>query len=228
MSILPDIVRFPAEADRVDFTMIGLHGRDANGSAFFPFVRQMGFLHTQWLLPSAPFPSGSAHGIRRWFSAGEEQDAGISASRTLLTGLIDSCRAEGTAAENMFLVGFSQGAVMAVDTALRYPVRLGGVVSLSGFVAQPHALAAERHAANARMPVFLAHGLRDTVLPIEVGRSNRDILASLGNPLDYREYDTAHRISSGEVRDIRAFLHRHMYGIEADDPRNRDAHVAPF
>ena len=44
----------------------------------------------------------------------------------------------------------------------------------------------------------------------------------------YREYDTQHRVSSGETRDIRAFLHRHMYGTFMDDPRSTDDHVVVF
>ena len=61
-----------------------------------------------------------------------------------------------------------------------------------------------------------------------MGRENNRVLTELGYDVDYNEYDTAHRVSSQETRDIRAFLHRHMYGIELDDPRKQDEHVVTF
>jgi phospholipase/carboxylesterase len=95
-------------------------------------------------------------------------------------------------------------------------------------VLRPEHLREERHAANDRIPIFLAHGVRDTILSIEVGRENNLALLDLGYDVEYHEYDTAHRVSSEETRDIRAFLHRHMYGIAMDDPRRQDEHVVAF
>jgi phospholipase/carboxylesterase len=223
-----DLATYPDQLARTEFVMIGVHGRDANKYAFFPFVRQMGFLHTLWLLPSAPYAAPHAPDVRRWFDPDERSEPQIRHSRALIEDVIAHARSLGVPAENVFLVGFSQGAVMAVDTALRYPHRLGGVVALSGFVASPALLEAERHPANRRIPIFLAHGTRDTVLPISIGRENHERLAAMGCAVEYHEYDAAHRISSAEVKDIRAFLHRHMYGFESDDPRKIDEHIVQF
>jgi phospholipase/carboxylesterase len=223
-----DIAKFPDELPGTEFVMIGLHGRNANKYAFFPFVRQMGFLNTQWLLPSAPFASPVAPDIRWWFEHEERNQEQIAHSRNLIDALVRSVLEQNVASENVFLVGFSQGAVMAVDTALRFPVRLGGVVALSGYIAYPETLTVERHPANQRLPIFLGHGLRDAVLSIDIGRRNNTELTGMGYSVDYHEYDTAHRISSDEVKNIRSFLHRHMYGYAEDDPRSRHEHVAPF
>jgi phospholipase/carboxylesterase len=223
-----DVAIFPEDRRRVEYAMIGLHGRNANKHAFFPFVRQMGFLHTRWFLPSAPFASENAPDIRRWFDKENDNSDEIALSRELIAELIDARRTEGIPAENIFLAGFSQGAVMAIDTALRYHARLGGVLSLSGYVAHPELLESDRHEANERIPIFMAHGIHDAILPIEAGRKSRDTLLSLGYKIDYREYEAAHRISSAEVRDIRAFLHRHMYGMEINDARLPDDRTAPF
>jgi phospholipase/carboxylesterase len=223
-----DVLFHPSTLDRADFVMIGLHGRDADSSAFFPFVRQMGFLHTRWVLPRAPFPSPAPAAAWRWFTNDAQSATQIAGSRERLTALLNRLLAGGASPENVFLVGFSQGAVMALDTALRFPIRLGGVVALSGYVAHPDLLARERHSANARLPIFIAHGVHDTVLTIDVGRRTADVLRSLGYAIDYHEYEAAHRIAIAEVRDIRAFLHRHMYGMAIDDIRADDDHVAPF
>ena len=223
-----DFITFPDELDRADYAMIGLHGRNANKYAFFPFVRQMGFLHTRWILPSATFAGEQGEDVRWWYDNDRRDPVEVQRSRAEINALIDGQLADGIPAENIFLVGFSQGAVMSVDTALRYPQRLGGIVSLSGYVVHPDFLAEERSEANLRIPIFLAHGTRDAILSIEVGRENQRVLTGMGYDVEYREYDTAHRVSSQETRDIRAFLHRHMYGISLDDPRRENEHVVTF
>ncbi len=223
-----DFLTFPEDLDRADYAMIGLHGRNANKYAFFPFVRQMGFLHTRWVLPSATFFDDAAPDVRWWYDNTTRDQAEVQESRDLISDLISEQLDDGIPPENIFLVGFSQGAVMSLDAALRYPVRLGGIVALSGYVLDPARLADEKHEANQRIPIFLAHGTRDQILGIEVGRENSRVLTDLGLAVEYHEYDTAHRISSEETRDIRAFLHRHMYGLMPDDPRKIDEHVVAF
>jgi phospholipase/carboxylesterase len=223
-----DYITFPEDLDRADHAMIGLHGRNANKYAFFPFVRQMGFLHTRWVLPSATFAAEPASDIRWWYDNDLLDPVEVQQSRQEINALIEMQLDDGIPPENIFLVGFSQGAVMSIDTALRYPQRLGGIVALSGYVLHPEHLRVERHEANLRIPIFLAHGTRDQILSIEVGRENQLALEDLGYTPDYHEYDTAHRISSQETRDIRAFLHRHMYGISLNDPRSRDEHIVAF
>jgi phospholipase/carboxylesterase len=223
-----DHIVVPDDLDNPDFTILGLHGRNASGSAFLPFVRQMQFERTRWILPSAPYAAPDDHDVRWWFEHEQQNTDEIASSRLGIGALIDAQIADGVPPENIFLIGFSQGAVMALDAALRYPRRLGGVAALSGYVAHPDLLSAERHPANMRVPIFLAHGIKDDVLTIDVGRRNSEVLSSLGCTVDYREYDTAHRISSQETKDIRAFLHRHMYGMEEGDPRIAEDGFSPF
>lgn len=223
-----DFLTFPDDLDRADYAMLGLHGRNANKHAFFPFVRQMGFLHTRWVLPSATYSEADAPDVHWWYDNEARDPVELQQSRDLISDLIAMQIDDGVTPENIFLVGFSQGAVMAIDTVLRYPVRLGGIVALSGYVVHPDRLEAERHEANLRIPIFLAHGTRDRILSIDVGRESNRILTGLDYDVEYHEYDTAHRVSSDETRDIRAFLHRHMYGLLPDDPRKQNEHVVAF
>ncbi len=223
-----DTVSWPDPLDRADFAMIGLHGRNANKYAFFPFVRQMGFLHTRWILPSATYAADASPGVRWWFDNERKDLVEIQHSRKLIERIIETQLNDGIAPENIFLVGFSQGAAMCAETVLRFTSRLGGIVLLSGYVLHPERLRVERHTANDRIPIYLAHGLHDHILPVAIGRENHLLLVDLGYNVEYHEYDTAHRVSSEETRDIRAFLHRHMYGMSMDDPRRQDEHVVVF
>lgn len=223
-----DFITFPDDLQNPEFVMLGLHGRNANKYAFFPFVRQMAFLHTKWILPSATFASKSSRDVRHWFDHRVRNPEEIAQSRSRIAALIDIEVRNGVKPENVFLVGFSQGSAMALNTALRYPARLGGVVALSGDLLHPDLLATERSDANRSIPVFWAQGTRDDIITLETGRADSARLRALGYNVDYREYDTTHRISSAEVKDIRAFLHRHMYGMTIEDSKRNTPSVSPF
>jgi phospholipase/carboxylesterase len=223
-----DYTIHPAGIQAPEFVMIGLHGRNANKYAFFPFVRQMAFLHTKWILPSATYASETSEDIRHWFDHLTHDSTEIALSRSLINDIIDAEIAKGILAENIFLIGFSQGAIMSVDTVLRYGQRLGGIVALSGYVANPELLLNERSNANHAIPIFWGHGTRDEIITVERGRKHAGILQEMGYDVDYHEYDSTHRIISQEVKDIRAFLHRHMYGMSIDEAKNHAQPIVPF
>ncbi|MEM9056669.1 MAG: carboxylesterase, partial [Pseudomonadota bacterium] len=102
--------------------------------------------------------------------------------------------------------GFSQGGAIATETGLRYPARLAGIMSLSAYMPLRQTLLAERHAANADTPVFIAHGKMDPVLPEALGVSARDALAAAGYKVEWRSYPMAHAVCPEEVADISAWL----------------------
>jgi phospholipase/carboxylesterase len=69
-------------------------------------------------------------------------------------------------------------------------------------------LAAERAPANLGVPIFMAHGLEDGVLPIAMGLESREKLKALGFGVEWHQYRMAHAVCQPEVADIREFLHR--------------------
>ena len=104
------------------------------------------------------------------------------------------------------LLGFSQGAGIALLAALQRPELVRGVLSLSGV---PPDRAGRGGAAGARvegLPVFAAHGLHDPLLPIAVGRHTRALLEDAGCDVTWREYPMAHQIVAEELADARAWL----------------------
>lgn len=128
---------------------------------------------------------------------------------------------EATAAYNLdvarvFLMGFSQGAIMSLFVALTQPQVVAGIVPMSGRLL-PEALAQKApDDALAALPVFAVHGTHDTVLPIGEGRTIRDELSRLPVALSYREYDMAHEVSAQSLADIASWLTARL-----DDTANR-------
>jgi phospholipase/carboxylesterase len=128
-------------------------------------------------------------------------------SRVLLVGFIaEALAAYGADPARVYLLGFSQGAIMSASVALTEPELIAGTVLMSGRISEeirPQIAAAERLAGK---PFLVVHGIADTVLPIQNGRASRAILATLPVALTYQEYAMAHEVSAQSLADVTAWL----------------------
>ena len=117
-------------------------------------------------------------------------------------------RERGVPAARIVLAGFSQGGAIALQTGLRHPERLAGIMALSTYVPIAATLEAERNAANRDVPIFMAHGTQDPVIPLAHARRSRELLERLGYPVEWHEYPMPHSVSPQEIDDIGAWLRR--------------------
>ena len=128
-------------------------------------------------------------------------------SRALLLGFIaEALAAYGGDPARVYLLGFSQGAIMSAGVALTEPELIAGTVLMSGRVPEqirPLIAPAERLAGK---PFLVVHGVADTVLPIANGRASRALLATLPIELAYKEYPMAHEVSAQSLGDVTAWL----------------------
>ena len=106
------------------------------------------------------------------------------------------------------LAGFSQGGAIVLQTALRYPQRLAGVLALSTYLPLSATLPAERSAANDGLPIFMAHGQYDDIIPLRRAEQSRQLLEQLGYPVEWRAYPMPHSVCPDEIEDISRFLAR--------------------
>jgi phospholipase/carboxylesterase len=152
--------------------------------------------------------------MRAWYDilgadlARREDERGVRASQALVEARIAREKARGTPARRIVLAGFSQGGAIALQTGLRHPERLAGIMALSTYVPIAGALEAEAHAANRDAPIFMAHGLHDPIVPIAAARRARDLLQSLGYVAEWHEYPMPHSVAPQELDDIGAWLRR--------------------
>jgi phospholipase/carboxylesterase len=123
-------------------------------------------------------------------------------------GLVERERGRGVPAHRIVLAGFSQGGAIALQAGLRYPQRLAGILALSTYLPLAATLAAERSAANRDLPLFMAHGTLDPMIPIVRARASRAALEALGYAVEWREYPMPHSVCAEEIGDIAAFLLR--------------------
>jgi phospholipase/carboxylesterase len=212
------IVVEPAGA--ADACVIWMHGLGADGNDFVPIVPELNLpaaARVRFVFPHAPhrpITINMGYVMRGWYdiydlaSLRREDASGIREAQAYVETLIGEQRGAGIAARRIVLAGFSQGAVMALHTGLRYAETLGGIVALSGYLPLGERLAAEAAAANQSTPVFLAHGTFDEIVPPHLGDRARDALQRAGYHVERHGYPMAHTVCAEEVADVGAFLRR--------------------
>ena len=201
-------------------SVIILHGLGADGTDFLPMCDQLDLTSigpVRYLLPRAPVRPvtiNGGHRMRAWYDVlgaqldKREDETGLRATMRQVQQLIDREGARGVPARRIVLGGFSQGCAMTLLAGLRYPQRLAGLLGMSGYLPLASSTAADRHAANADVPVFLAHGQRDGVIGVDRAVASRDALAKLGYQVEWHEYPMEHSVCMEEVEQINAWLRR--------------------
>lgn len=198
-------------------SVIWLHGLGASGHDFEPLIPELGLLEqgVRFILPHAPDQPVTVNGgysmpawydIRRPEIDREVDEAGIRRSVTYLNSLIAEEQARGIAAESIIVAGFSQGGVIALHAGLTYASPLAGILALSTYLALPTALASEMPEANRKVPILIAHGTDDPVVPCSLAEAAHRQLKSLGCQVDFFSYAMPHTVCLDEVTDIRRWL----------------------
>jgi phospholipase/carboxylesterase len=106
------------------------------------------------------------------------------------------------------LAGFSQGGAIALYTALRYYAPLAGVLALSTYLPVAARLSEEMKEANRKVPIFMAHGAYDDIIPLRRAEQSRDLLVKSGFAVDWRTYPMPHSVCPEEIGHISEFLLR--------------------
>ena len=181
-------------------SVIWLHGLGADGHDFEPIVPELRLPDT---LPLR-FVFPHAYDIISLDRGGPVDAAGISESTAMLEALIAREEQRGTDPGRIVVAGFSQGGAIAINTTLRSKQRLAGLMALSSWLALPDALHGE--GVDTSVPVFMAHGQFDPMIPMQYGRSSADALAGVGFNVEWHDYPMAHAVCAQEIDDIRAWL----------------------
>ena len=198
--------------------VIWLHGLGADGFDFVPIVAELALPRTasvRFIFPHAPtrpVTINNGYVMRAWYDirgiarSAAEDAQGIRESQATVAALIAAQEASGIAANRIVIAGFSQGGAIALQTALRYPSALAGVMALSTYLPLQATLAQEAAAANRRIPILMCHGVRDPMVPAQLGEASRQSLTDLGYGVDWRTYPMEHSVCPAELADIGRWL----------------------
>jgi len=197
-------VELPPGKPGLERTLVLLHGFGADEHDLLPIGHE---LDPRLRVVSLQAPIALDFGGRAWFNLQQTPDglafdpAEVAEGARLALEAVEEIARESP---RPLLGGFSQGAGMALSVALARPDLASGLLVLSGV--PPRVAPPAGRAPLAGLPVFVAHGLHDPLIPVEVGRSTRDLLQELGAEVTYREYPMGHMVVPAEIADARAWL----------------------
>jgi phospholipase/carboxylesterase len=213
--------------DKPAAAVIWMHGLGADGNDFVPIVHEFdlaGAPAIRFVFPHAPMQPVSINNgyvMRAWYDvkygdlegrSKQADEKGVRASQAAIEALIEREASRGIAAENIVLAGFSQGGAIALQTGLRYPEKLAGIMALSTYLPLAETLALEGAQANRATGIFMAHGTQDAVIPFEMATRSRDVLVQHGYPVEWHEYPMAHSVALEEIGDVAAWLKKVLAG----------------
>lgn len=225
-TVLPGITLDSGPAPR--YSIIWLHGLGADGSDFVPVAEAMQLpAAVRYVFPHAPKRPVTINGgfvMRAWYdilvsadsaeisdNIGRMEDAeGLRTAQAQIEKLIAQERQRGVDAQNIFLAGFSQGGAVVLYSGLRHAERLGGIIALSCYLPLAGTTAAEMNHATIDIPVFMAHGRHDPVVPYTLGKDSCDKLRQLGYGPEWHEYAMPHSVCQEEIGDIEEWLTQRM------------------
>jgi len=139
-------------------------------------------------------------------SSKRADERGVRESQALVEALIEREAGRGIATEKIVLAGFSQGGAVTLQTGLRYPKKLAGLMALSTYLPLADSLPKEAAPANRETPIFMAHGAYDGVIPLVMGAGSMTLLTGMGHPVEWRQYPMQHSVCPQEIQDIAAWL----------------------
>jgi phospholipase/carboxylesterase len=198
-----------------------MHGLGADGNDFVPVVQELdlsGAPNIRFVFPHAPMQAVSINNgyvMRAWYDikwgdlegrSKQADEKGVRASQAAIGQLIEREVAAGIATDKIVLAGFSQGGAIALQTGLRYPKKLAGVMALSTYLPLAENFAQEATEENRHTPVFMAHGTQDGVVPYQMGVRSKDVLVQHGYNVQWREYPMQHSLCIEEIYDIATWL----------------------
>jgi phospholipase/carboxylesterase len=184
--------------------VVMLHGRGGTAAGMLTLADELGIPDAAYLAPQA---AGNTWYPFSFLMPIERNEPWLSSAVDKVTATLEQCVAAGVPEERIVLLGFSQGACLAVEFAARYARRYGGVAGLSGGLIGP-AVVPERYRGDfAAMPAFLGCSDVDAHIPAERVRESTALLERLGADVTMQLYPgMGHTINQDELARVRAML----------------------
>jgi phospholipase/carboxylesterase len=218
---LVHLVRQPKVEASTPPLLLLLHGVGSNEHDLFGLVP---YLDKRFLIISARAPNTLGPGSYAWFEVDFTPQGSVinpaqaEASRKALIKFQDEAvKAYGANPKQVYLMGFSQGAIMSASVALTQPELVAGAALMSGRILPEIQPLIASNEELTGLPFLVVHGTADMVLPISHGRASRQLLSSLPVELTYHEYRMGHEVSQESLADVTAWLSAQLDKVQAQE-----------
>ncbi|ANB25644.1 carboxylesterase [Alteromonas stellipolaris] len=216
--LLPYVEQKPSSTPNA--CVIWLHGLGDSGHGFAPIVPELKLpdsMSVKFIFPHAPERPVTINGgmrMRAWYDIksldfnSRADLTGVLESASQVEALIQEQVDKGIPTNRIVLAGFSQGGVIALHLAPRFTHKLAGVLALSTYMCEPNLLANEATDINRDIPIMMAHGDQDEVVPIFMGNAAYKTLTENGFNATWQTYTMQHNVCMQELNDISAWLQK--------------------
>lgn len=196
------------------FSVIWLHGLGADGHDFEPIVPELGLppdLSVRFIFPHAPQQPVTINAgmvMPAWYDilsmeiVRQIDAAGIDRSAGHVCELVRQEIDRGIDSDHILLAGFSQGGAVVLHAGLLFEQPLMGILALSAYLPIPDRILKNQNNTARSIPIFMAHGTHDPVVPMQLGQQTYEFLSSQGCDVEWHTYPMQHSVNMDEIRDI--------------------------
>ncbi len=205
------LVREPKVKKEKNPLLLLLHGYGSNEEDLFSFAQE---LPDEYFVISARAPYPLPPYGNAWYAIHFDADENkfsdndeARASRDLIANFIDELvAAYPIDADNVTLIGFSQGSILSYSVALSYPEKVQRVVALSGYLNLDIVKEDYKNNDISKLKFFISHGTVDQVIPVDWARKAPEFFKSLGLDVVYKEYPVGHGVAPQNFYDFKNWL----------------------
>lgn len=193
--------------------MILLHGYGSNPSDLFFFVKDF---PTSMLIVSIQAPISLLSGGFSWYeiNLSEKKISNLKQakySQQLIIKFIENLSEKYLFNKNnIWLCGFSQGAILSYSLMLNYPEQFKKGILLSGYLDLEMINQKYKSYKYENSEVFISHGIKDNIIPITWIRNTSKLLTTLGIKTTYREYESSHEINQDNYKDMINWIYQRI------------------
>lgn len=181
-----------------------IHGRGATAESILTLVDEIELPAIAYLAPQAAAGSWYPHSF---LAPIESNEPGLSSALRRLGAIVTEVAAAGIPAERMALLGFSQGACLALEFAVRHPRRYGAIIAFTGGTIGPAGTRRESTGSFAGTPAFVGSSDPDPHVPVWRFRETAETLAAMGASVTARLYPgMPHTVNRDEIDAARRLL----------------------
>ena len=184
--------------------VIAIHGWTGDVSSMEPVARSLRLPDTKWLFPQAPYKSNKSG--YTWFDGNDETGWKYIESFKIINSLIQDLVDQGFKYDEIFLLGFSQGACLAMEWIIRQSFSIGGAIPIAGFIMYIDRFKIDATLESKGTQILLIHGDKDEIIHPEESEKALKLFQSLDYETNLHILSAGHKIPLSANNLIQQFI----------------------
>ncbi|MAO65363.1 MAG: phospholipase [Balneola sp.] len=201
------VLKGGVDASEADAAMIMIHGRGATAQSILPLADE--FDTNLKLTLRAPQASGNTWYPNSFMAPSENNEPGISSGLQQIFTIVEELKSEGFSEDQIYLLGFSQGACLVSEFVARHPKKYGGLIALSGgLIGEGTSIPADNYSGDlSGTPVFMGCSDVDAHIPKERVNESAEVFSQLNADVNKKLYPgMGHTVTHDEIEEINQLL----------------------